>query len=102
MCSCTLGQLARHESYRRASLAGLSRDDVALLIEALRVAPPSAEMVDAIARRTDGNPFFIRELIEQAPDAARGVGRNDGGKEVAMGVLDVSPFLFFVVLFCFS
>jgi tetratricopeptide (TPR) repeat protein len=58
-----LAELAREPGHERIALGGLGRDEVAQLVtRAARIAPEPA-LVDAIFERTDGNPFFIRELV---------------------------------------
>jgi len=61
--SKTLAQLARNASYQREELAGLDAGDVGQLIEHISGAEPSPEMVQAIYEHTDGNPFFMTEII---------------------------------------
>ncbi len=59
-----LAELARLPGHVRIALDGLAREEVASLVErSARVAPEPA-LVDAICERTDGNPFFIRELVQ--------------------------------------
>ena len=58
----TLAQLARTPEHERIALVGLRRDEVAQLVARGGGAPEPA-LVDAICERTDGNPFFIRELV---------------------------------------
>ncbi|HEV2060049.1 MAG TPA: AAA family ATPase, partial [Solirubrobacteraceae bacterium] len=50
-------------SGRRLALGGLSRDDVGRLIESKSGAPACAALVDAVHAKTEGNPFFVREVI---------------------------------------
>jgi predicted ATPase len=59
-----LAELARLPGHVRIPLEGLSRDEVAELVAtSARIAPEPARL-DAIRERTDGNPFFIRELVQ--------------------------------------
>jgi tetratricopeptide (TPR) repeat protein len=46
----------------RLALRGLARDEVARFLEAVTGGQPVPEVVDAVHARTDGNPFFVREL----------------------------------------
>ena len=62
--SRTLAEASRHELTRRIQLDGLSRDDVARLVEGLFRFAPSEPLIDAIHGRTEGNPFFVRQLVE--------------------------------------
>ncbi|MFI5316757.1 MAG: ATP-binding protein, partial [Myxococcota bacterium] len=69
-----LAELARRPEHERIALAGLHRDEVARLIaRGARVAPEPA-LVDAICERTDGNPFFIRELVRMLEAEGRLAG----------------------------
>jgi DNA-binding CsgD family transcriptional regulator len=45
-------------------LTGLSRDDVATLVANAAGEPPSWTVVDAIHRRSGGNPLFAEELVD--------------------------------------
>jgi predicted ATPase len=58
-----LGTLPRETRYEHVALTGLDRMTVQALLEA--VAEPSVDrgLVEAIARETSGNPFFIREVL---------------------------------------
>ena len=88
----TLGALAREPVVERISLGGLDRDGVAALIGHTIGAKPAQPLVDAIADRCGGNPFFMTELLHllqserklAAPDAAAAARR-----EVPVGVRDV-------------
>jgi DNA polymerase III delta prime subunit len=57
----TLATLARHGP-EHLSLAGLDTGAVAALIDELCTRPLADTTVDTIARRTEGNPFFVREI----------------------------------------
>src|SRR5262245_16916983 len=70
-----LADLARGN--RRIALGGLAERDIALLIEQSAGIAPSAELVAAVHRVTEGNPFFADEIVRllaaegrlQSPDA---------------------------------
>jgi hypothetical protein len=76
----------------RISLGGLDRAGVAALIGHTIGATPAEPLVQAVADRCGGNPFFITELLRllqserglSAPDAAAAARR-----EVPVGVRDV-------------
>lgn len=58
---------------RRIPLAGLSEDDIRRLIELAFVRSPAASVVRALHRSTDGNPFFLDEVVRlllASPDCA--------------------------------
>jgi DNA-binding SARP family transcriptional activator len=88
----TLGALAREPVVERIPLGGLERSDVARLIGRTIGGRPTEPLVDAVADRCGGNPFFITELLRllqserrlAAPDAAA-AARHD----IPVGVRDV-------------
>jgi DNA-binding SARP family transcriptional activator/RecA/RadA recombinase len=88
----TLGALAREPVVERISLGGLDRADVAALIGRAIGGRPAEPLVEAVADRCGGNPFFITELVRllqserrlAGPDAAAAARR-----EVPVGVRDV-------------
>ncbi len=59
----TLAALARLPGHERLMLEGLRRDEVLRFVAAQSGTDPDPALVDAIFARTDGNPFFIRELV---------------------------------------
>ena len=65
--SAVLAELRRERLYQRMLLRGLSESEVKGLIEAIsqqKMAEGSdAALVDAILRETEGNPFFIEEVL---------------------------------------
>jgi predicted ATPase len=88
----TLGALAREPVVERISLGGLDRADVARLIGRTIGCRPAEPLVEAVADRCGGNPFFITELLRllqserrlAAPDAAAAARRD-----IPVGVRDV-------------
>jgi DNA-binding SARP family transcriptional activator/tetratricopeptide (TPR) repeat protein len=88
----TLGALAREPVVERIALGGLDRAGVARLIGRTIGGRPAEPLVQAVADRCGGNPFFITELLRllqserglAAPDAAAAARR-----EVPVGVRDV-------------
>lgn len=66
-----LDRIARRGS--RLPLGGLSEDDIRRLIELAFVTSPAASVVRALHRRTEGNPFFVDEVVRlllASPDCA--------------------------------
>ncbi len=61
--SQTLGELAREQLAERVLLRGLSANDVARFIEITAGFKPPAGLVDAVYRETEGNPFFVNEIV---------------------------------------
>jgi DNA-binding winged helix-turn-helix (wHTH) protein len=63
--AATLSALARQPHCERHLLRGLEPAEVGTLLGSLSGHVPSAAMVESIARRTEGNPLFIKELALQ-------------------------------------
>ncbi|HUI26739.1 MAG TPA: hypothetical protein VL403_11710, partial [Candidatus Kryptonia bacterium] len=61
--AAALGGLARETSYDRLSLKGLDHRDVESLLAAIAGEQAPAAFVDALSAETNGNPFFIREVL---------------------------------------
>ena len=59
----TLGALAHEPTVRRMTLEGLEVDDVARFLHQATGTQPPRETVASVHRRTDGNPFFLSELV---------------------------------------
>ena len=59
----TLGELARLRLAEQLSLRGLPESAVAEMVQSLSGSKPSSALVRMLHRTTDGNPFFIGELI---------------------------------------
>jgi eukaryotic-like serine/threonine-protein kinase len=59
----TLAQLSRERGSERVHLGGLVRDDVGRFVQMTAgIVPPSA-LVSAVYRETEGNPFFVSEVV---------------------------------------
>ncbi len=91
--SNTLARLARSESYAREESGGLEGESVAQLISDISGQEPSQELVATIHARTEGNPFFMTELIRlleerQSTDGAP-VDTVLSGLEIPQSVLEV-------------
>ncbi|MBI1816733.1 MAG: protein kinase [Deltaproteobacteria bacterium] len=59
----TLAELVRNQRGERVLLRGLSGDDVARFIELTAGRTPPPALVEAVYRETEGNPFFITEVV---------------------------------------
>ena len=59
----TLGELIRETRFLRVQLPGLTPQEVAQLLRTTLGVSPSADLVEAIHRRTEGNPLFVSEVI---------------------------------------
>src|SRR5262245_51212386 len=60
----TLLGMNRDRLYTRVALQGLDERNVDKLVSALLDGPVEAGLVTAIARDTEGNPFFIEEVVK--------------------------------------
>jgi predicted ATPase len=58
-----LAQLSREPVFQRQPLRGLSREDARCFIESAAGIQPSPRLVEAIYAHTEGNPFFMTEVI---------------------------------------
>ena len=59
----TLGALARERMVERIRLRGLGKAEVARLIVTTTGSRPPEQLVRAVHDRTEGNPFFVTELL---------------------------------------
>jgi DNA-binding CsgD family transcriptional regulator/tetratricopeptide (TPR) repeat protein len=62
-----LAMLERTPQARRIELTGLLPDDIAAMAREVTGSEPSAELVDRLVRRSDGNALFIEELLSAGP-----------------------------------
>ncbi|HEX5014004.1 MAG TPA: AAA family ATPase [Candidatus Limnocylindrales bacterium] len=58
-----LAEMDRMATVRRIELQRFDRDELRRQVEAILGEPPTYELVDSIARRSAGNPFFAEELV---------------------------------------
>jgi predicted ATPase len=58
-----LAVLNREAGFQRVVLRGLSREEVAGYIHAVANLTPKPELVDRIFEETEGNPFFLSEVV---------------------------------------
>lgn len=66
-----LGDLAREPHCERITLRGLDEKDVADFLAASAGKRPSDSLVGAIHQMTEGNPFFIGEIVRWLAEAGR-------------------------------
>jgi DNA-binding CsgD family transcriptional regulator/tetratricopeptide (TPR) repeat protein len=59
----TLAELRREGLSERLTLGALSQADTATLVAALSGVAPASAVADAVYRETEGNPFFVGELV---------------------------------------
>ncbi len=77
-----LGDLRREEGVRRISLTGFGKKDVGSLMQAVLgddLPEESAVLAEEISRETDGNPFFVAEILRHL-DEAGAMARDEGGR----------------------
>ena len=63
-----LAELERDPAVRRITLAPLTRDELAAALEDILGAPPTAELLDRLYARSEGNPLFMEELLAAGVD----------------------------------
>jgi class 3 adenylate cyclase len=73
-----LGALRREVEYERIDLGGLDAEGVGGLVAAFAEHEVSPGFVAAISEETDGNPFFVRELIRYLVEAGTIYRGSDG------------------------
>ena len=74
----TLGQLARGTPPLRIHLRGLTRPQVARCIHMTTGVEPSAELVELVSAKSEGNPLFVTEIVRLLSSSGRleTVGRD--------------------------
>ncbi len=87
----TLSTLTRESVTRRLPLAGLPVGDVAAFVANATGVPPSPSLAAALHARTEGNPFFLTELVRllQSERTLRGGNPDRLPDQVPPGVRDV-------------
>lgn len=60
-------ELERSGRAERVELSGLSRDQVAAQVEGIVGTTPAARQISSLFDRTEGNPFFVEELVAAGP-----------------------------------
>jgi DNA-binding CsgD family transcriptional regulator len=74
-----VGEIGRHRHGGSLELAGMTRDEIAELIDQATGAAPDTELLDAVWTRSQGNPFFAEELAVAGTD-----GRLPSGLQAAI------------------
>ena len=72
-----LSQLKREVEYERIALKGLSEEQIGKLLTAITEHEVPEAFVHAISDETDGNPFFIREVLIHLADEGK-IFQQDG------------------------
>ena len=75
--SDALAQLRREVEYERIALKGLDEGDVGALLTSITEHDVPEAFVHAISDETDGNPFFIREVLIHLVDEGK-IFQQDG------------------------
>src|SRR4051794_25031679 len=76
-----LADLHREEGVTRVPLSGLAHGDVVAIMEAAAghdVADAGRDLAQAIVRETDGNPFYVGELLRHLTESGALVQGDDG------------------------
>jgi predicted ATPase len=58
-----LTDLERDPHVERIALSGLTRSELVSLLGEITDEPPTADVLDALIARTEGNPFYVEELV---------------------------------------
>jgi class 3 adenylate cyclase/tetratricopeptide (TPR) repeat protein len=97
--AATLAALHREPSVERIILEGLDADALGVVLEAAgyQLDTAGVELRDMLASETDGNPFFVSEVLRHLAEAGvispgkarRGVGIGDAAVQVPPNVRDV-------------
>jgi class 3 adenylate cyclase/tetratricopeptide (TPR) repeat protein len=72
-----LGSLRREPGYKRIVLKGLIEEEVGTLLESIAEQEVDRALVHAISAETEGNPFFIREVLLHLVEEKK-IFRQDG------------------------
>ena len=89
--AATLGELVRHGTTQRIALRGLSEEDVGRYIEITTARTPPPSLTTAVFQETEGNPFFVAEVVRLLATEGRLDQRNDAHWSVSIpqGVREV-------------
>ena len=83
--SDTLAQLSREPVFRRELLRGLSRQDTGDFVEVAAGLRPPPGLVESIYLQTEGNPFFIGEVIRMLAEQGE-LGEEDIGRSPSIRI----------------
>lgn len=86
----TLEALLRRQHAHRLSLKRLPQDGIRSLLRVMSGSEPPGELVDAIYRETDGNPFFAEEVFKHLSEEGK-IFDEEGRwrRDLEIGELDV-------------
>ena len=74
-----IAELEREEHVDRMDLEPFGRDEVEAQVAAILETPPDPALVDRLLARSDGNPFYVEELVLVGADGGDGPGRGRHG-----------------------
>lgn len=80
----SLAQLARMPAFRRYVLPGLGVRDIGPFIQRAANVSPSKEWIEAIHLRTEGNPFYMTEVVRLLLDRGESMEEADVGNHAAL------------------
>ncbi|NMO94111.1 AfsR/SARP family transcriptional regulator [Actinomycetospora sp. TBRC 11914] len=80
----TLAALHSEAECTVITLRGLDREPLCRLVATTAGGPPSSRLVEAVATETDGNPFFVREILAHLREDHRLRVGADGTVEVSL------------------
>jgi len=91
-----LASLRREPVYKRVLLRGLPEDDIMALLQAVSEEGTDEQneagrrlLAAALSRETEGNPFFVREVLSHLVEEGR-LYRDENGRWTAGGITDIS------------
>jgi DNA-binding SARP family transcriptional activator len=79
------GELSRERTFERLVLHGLAQDDVARFVEAACDFEPDAALVRALHAQTEGNPFFVGEVVRLLRDEGSLTPESSGSPQLWSG-----------------
>jgi DNA-binding CsgD family transcriptional regulator len=77
----TLADLSRGQHHRRLLLGGLDQQQVASFVGLVAGVEPSLRLAAAVHQQTDGNPFFVTEVVRLLASQGR-LGHAEAGSPV--------------------
>lgn len=83
--SATLAELARGHRTLRLALQGISAADIERFIVLSTGHEPGPALVDTVQRETEGNPFFVSEVLRLLVTEGR-LGRMPGASSLSHGI----------------
>jgi DNA-binding SARP family transcriptional activator len=84
-----IADVERYRPVPRVRLGGMDEREVAALIGSLHRSEVRDDAVRAIRAETEGNPFFVKQLVRHLEEAEGGIELTPDGRAVPEGVRDV-------------